>query len=97
MALALQRVNDCRLLSGRHLSKYGRTLGQICQGCRCQAIHLRTKDDMIDWQANIVADLPGDNVIVSSQDLYLYAALFEGSNGCGGRLLRRIEKRNETK
>src|SRR5450830_1910115 len=55
------------------------------------------ENDMIHRQADVVADLPSDDVIVPGQDLHLHTTGLQSGNGRSGGLLRRVEERDIAK
>ncbi len=94
VALAVQGIDDGRLLRRRDLGEHDRRLGEICQLVRRHRSHLAAENDAVHRQADFVADLARDDVVVAGQDLDLHAAGLECADRRGASLLRRIEKRD---
>ena len=47
-------------------------------------------------QADLGADVPGDQLVVAGEDLHLHAVALEGLQSIGGILQRRVDERQET-
>ena len=90
----MQGVDDRRLLRRRDLGEHGGRLGQACQLVRRQRRDLAAENDAVHRQADFVADLARDDVVVAGQDLHLHAAGLQRRERGGAGLLRRIEKRD---
>ena len=94
VALPVQGIDDCRLLRRRDLGEHSGRLGQACQFVRRKHRHLAAEHDAVHGQADFVADLPRNDVVVPGQDLHLHAARLQRRNRGGAGLLRGIEKRD---
>src|SRR6202030_3949275 len=55
---------------------------------------LPAENDTVHGQADFMANLPGNDIVVAGQDLHLHAGGFQRSERGGAGLLRRIEKRD---
>ena len=97
MPLSVKGIDDRRLLGRRYLRKHSRGFGQVCQLSGRQRLHLMAENDMIHRQADIVTDLPSNDVIVPRQDLHLHTTGLQSGNGRSRGFLWRIEERNIAK
>jgi hypothetical protein len=92
MALGLKRANDARFLGRGDLREDRNRCGEIRQ---CGVAHLfdfGAERDAVHLEANLAADLAGDNLIVAGENLDRDARLIERGDGGAGAFLRRVEK-----
>ena len=90
--VAMQGINDRRLLRRGDFGEYGRGLGQTRYLIGRKRLDLTAENDPVYRQADFVADLPGDDIVVPRQDLHLDAAGLQCRNRRRGRFLWRVEK-----
>ena len=93
--LAMQCLDNRRLLRGRHLGEHRGTLRRLGHLIRRHGGQLRAKYNRINVQTDLPADLARNDGVVTGQDLDGHAAGLEFGEGFGGGVPRRVKKGDE--
>ena len=92
-----QCANDAHLVVRREFGEHDATIGDLADRAVVESGELAPKHNVIDRQSDVAADLPGDEVVVASEDLHGEAMVAQGSQCRRGGLLWRIEKADESR
>ena len=92
MALGLQGADHLFLLGGGEAGEDVSLERGAVEGFLVHRGQLGAGDDAAHGHADVLADLPGDEFIVTREDLGADAALAQAGEGGGGGLLGRVEE-----
>ena len=87
-----EREDDAKFLHGRDARKDGGFLGHVAKRRVAHLVEFASEDGRTGFQAHLRANVLGDQLIVSRQNLHLNAIAFHGRYGSGGILGRRVGK-----
>ena len=92
VAFALEGLDDALLVRRREAGEHVGGLDGLGQLRVGHGLDLAAEHDLLGIDADLGADLAGDEVVVAGQDLDGHAVLAQGGDGFGGGVLGRVEE-----
>jgi hypothetical protein len=94
VSVPLECADNARLLDGRHFREDRGRFGLLLQLDVGQFFNVLAAHRVLDGQTHLLANLPGNDLIITGDNLDCYGVLAQRRDGLTCRFLGRIKKRN---